>query len=309
MHLLYKAPVLALLAAIAIVVALAAVHVLRALFRQPSRRPWVLWLGRGAVVACLVGVVCMVDAFAWEPYHLTVSHVRIKTDKLEPGTAPIRLAHFSDLHSDPEPRVEDQLIQAIQDAKPDLIAFTGDSINGMAGLPVQNKCLSAIAKIAPFYAVKGNWDAWNHQQIQVFKGTGARELTGQPQRLMVRGTPIVLVGAPFGDTWALARAFNSIPRRELSVFMYHLPDEIYETARLGADVYLAGHTHGGQVRLPFYGALLTFSRWGKRFEAGLYHVPPTWLYVNRGVGMEGGSAPRLRFLCPPELTLIELTPP
>ena len=63
------------------------------------------------------------------------------------------------------------------------------------------------------------------------------------------------------------------------------------------DLYCAGHIHGGQIALPFYGALVTLSKYGKRFEAGLYRVGETWLYVNRGIGMEGerllgsGSAP------------------
>ena len=63
------------------------------------------------------------------------------------------------------------------------------------------------------------------------------------------------------------------------------------------------------MALPFYGALITLSRFGKRFEAGLYRVEETRLYVNRGVGMEGGRAPRVRFFARPELTVIDLVPP
>jgi hypothetical protein len=73
------------------------------------------------------------------------------------------------------------------------------------------------------------------------------------------------------------------------------------------DLYLCGHTHGGQVRLPFYGALVTFSRYGKKYEAGEYIVGNTVMYVNRGVGMEN-NAPRIRFLTRPEVALIEVKP-
>ena len=97
-----------------------------------------------------------------------------------------------------------------------------------------------------------------------------------------------------------------MPSDAVHIFAHHYPDEIYEAAKHGVDLYLAGHTHGGQVALPLYGALVTLSRYGKRFEAGLYHVGETALYVSRGIGMEGGTAPRVRFWARPEIAVIDL---
>jgi len=74
------------------------------------------------------------------------------------------------------------------------------------------------------------------------------------------------------------------------------------------DVYLCGHTHGGQIALPFYGALTTLSKHGKKYEAGLYHEGNTRLYVNRGIGLEGGKAPPMRFFARPEITVFEIGP-
>jgi len=62
------------------------------------------------------------------------------------------------------------------------------------------------------------------------------------------------------------------------------------------------------VALPVYGALVTFSKFGKKYEAGLYREGQTWLYVNRGIGMEGGGAPRFRFWSRPEITVFEIRP-
>ena len=76
-----------------------------------------------------------------------------------------------------------------------------------------------------------------------------------------------------------------------------------EMVQAGVNLHLAGHTHGGQIRLPFYGALLTSSLYGKRYEMGHYQEGNTHLYVARGVGVEGMGAPRARFLCPPEIVL------
>jgi hypothetical protein len=77
-------------------------------------------------------------------------------------------------------------------------------------------------------------------------------------------------------------------------------------SQMPLDLYRAGHTHGGQVRLPLWGAILTSSVHGKRYEMGHYQENGVNLYVSRGIGMEGLSMPRLRFLCPPEITLVEL---
>lgn len=91
--------------------------------------------------------------------------------------------------------------------------------------------------------------------------------------------------------------------------MYHSPDLVEDLPPNAVDLYVAGHTHGGQVALPFYGALVTLSRFGKKYEAGLYHVGDTTLYVNRGIGMEGGPAPRVRFCARPEITVFEIGRP
>ena len=74
----------------------------------------------------------------------------------------------------------------------------------------------------------------------------------------------------------------------------------------GVDLYLAGHTHGGQLRLPVFGALVTASSFGKRYEMGAYREGRTVLYVSRGIGLEGLGLPRARFLSPPEITLFTL---
>jgi predicted MPP superfamily phosphohydrolase len=63
------------------------------------------------------------------------------------------------------------------------------------------------------------------------------------------------------------------------------------------------------VALPAYGALVTLSKFGKKYESGLHREGATWLYVTRGLGMEGGPAPRVRFFARPEITVIELAPP
>ena len=137
---------------------------------------------------------------------------------------------------------------------------------------------------------------------------GAKELIASSERIEIRGRPIWVSGIAVDKEPQLATVLSSIPQDELSIFIYHYPDEIENTAMQKVDLYCAGHTHGGQVALPFYGALVTLSKFGKKYEGGTYKVSNTWLNVNRGIGMEGGSAPRVRFCSRPEVTVIDIVP-
>lgn len=265
------------------------------------------WMRRAALSLAGLGLLCFAHGYWIEPYWLEVTRVRLATPKLVPGTRPIRLVHISDLHSDPAPRLEERLPDVIAAEKPDLIVFTGDSVNSRKGLPVFKRCLGRIARIAPTFVVKGNWDTpW--VDLDLFGGTGVRELDGKAVRTEVAGNAIWIAGAAARDEVQIQAALAGAPDDAFTVFLHHYPDEIHRVAERGVDLYCAGHTHGGQVALPFYGAIITLSRFGKRFEAGLYRVGKTWLYVNRGIGMEGARMPRVRFCARPEVTVIEVAP-
>jgi predicted MPP superfamily phosphohydrolase len=108
------------------------------------------------------------------------------------------------------------------------------------------------------------------------------------------------------DATRLTVALEGVPADAFTLLLYHSPDLILEAAGAGVDLYLAGHTHGGQIRLPLYGPMATASRYGKRYASGLFREKGTALYVSRGLGFEGGGMPRARFLCRPEVVTLEL---
>lgn len=265
-------------------------------------------LVRGAIFGtAFAGLLCMLYGYAVEPYWLEITHVSVQSTKLAPESGPVRIVQISDLHCDPEPRLEISIPQSVKNQKPDLIVFTGDAINTPAGLPLFRDCLKRLAVIAPTYVVKGNWDSLYWKDLNLFGGTGAIELNGDCKELEVRGTRLWIGGAPIGGAEVKLRALSSVPRQAFSIFLYHYPSGVIEAAEKQVDLVLAGHTHGGQVALPGYGAIITLSRLGKKFEAGLYRLKQSWLYVNRGIGMEGGQAPRVRFCARPEITVFELS--
>jgi hypothetical protein len=299
---------------VAITFVLAARTLLRMALERLGRavrptRPWVLWPRRVVLGLAAVGCLCVLYGWLVEPYWLAVTHVRIETPKFPAGARPMRIVHISDLHCDPKVRLEEHLPGEIAAENPDLIVFTGDAINSPDGLPNFKRLLTRLAVIAPTFVVKGNWDSWYWPHLDLYGGTGARELDGDAVPVTLGGSTVWVSGVAVEGEARIGRALGAMPPDAFQVFLYHYPDEIAQIAERGVDLYCAGHIHGGQVALPFYGALLTLSKFGKRYEAGLYRVGSTSLYVSRGIGMEGGpKAPRVRFCARPEVTVIDVVP-
>jgi hypothetical protein len=243
-----------------------------------------------------------------EPTWLEVTHVRIETPKLPDGSQPIRIVLVSDLHCDPEPRLEARLPDVVAAQQPDIIVFAGDAVNVADGLPHFRRCMTRLAAIAPTFAVRGNWDFGEREHLDFYGGTGVRELQVGAAKLTVRGTDVYVAGTACIAGLQPDRALADVPKDALTVFLFHAPDRIPDVPPDRVDLYCCGHTHGGQVALPLYGALITLSKHGKRFESGLYHVEGMPAYVNRGIGMEGGRMPRVRFWARPEVTVFHFEP-
>jgi predicted MPP superfamily phosphohydrolase len=146
----------------------------------------------------------------------------------------------------------------------------------------------------------------------LFAGLPARLLRNEAIRLALPdGRRLTLLGLDCrhdiaADTAALDELLAVAPREGPRVLLYHSPDLMPAAVERGIDLYLCGHTHGGQVRLPLIGPLLTSSKWGRRYVMGHYRAGHTHLYVSRGIGFEGLGAPRVRLLCPPEVALITI---
>jgi predicted MPP superfamily phosphohydrolase len=264
-----------------------------------------LWLRRTVLAVAGVGVLCLLYGFFIEPRWLEVTHLSIETPKLPHG-AQIRIVLISDLHMARTVGLEPRVQSVIAEQKPDLIVFSGDAMNSSWVLGRFKQFLLQATQVAPVFLVKGNQDtgiAWEPKDI--YRGTNTHELNGQVEKLDVRGTELWIRGMPDGASY-LNLVPDPPPANHFSIFVYHRPDEILEVAHDRYDLYLCGHTHGGQVALPFYGALITFSKFDKKYEAGLYHEGVTTMYVNRGIGLAKWPQPEVRFLARPEVTVIDL---
>ena len=256
--------------------------------------------------AAAVGVGCWLYGHFIEPNWVDVHKVTLHTPKLK--AAGFRLVQISDLHCDGRIRNEEKMVRIINDLKPDIIVATGDYLNRTSGLPHLRDGFSRLEAPLGKFAVMGNQDGAWPRLPDLLDGTGFRWLNQEtvtvakgPDSLGISGINFVRFNVPIGSIKAL-------PTDRFNVFLYHTPDLIEEVCGPGVDLYLCGHTHGGQVTLPWYGALITFSKFGKKYESGLYRVGQTTLYVNRGLGLEPRPGPQVRFLARPEIAVFDIVP-
>ncbi len=263
---------------------------------------------RGAIALHIIatfGTMCIAYALFIEPYWPEISMVSIETDKLTETT--FRVVQITDTHCDEKVRLEKRLPELINSLKPDVVVFTGDALNTRKALPLFQNTLNQLEAPLGKYAVNGNWNVY-YSDLKQFDNTGFQELRTHKKTIEKNGESIVIGGLAFENGRHSQRLFNQLEADEFNLLLYHNSDMMDYIATVPVDLYLCGHTHGGQVALPFYGAIVTLSRHGKKFEAGLYRQGDTQLYVNRGIGMEGGRTPRVRFFARPEIAVFDIGP-
>jgi len=266
------------------------------------------FFSRPAVVVhtlALAGLLCFTYAYFIEPYRIEVNTMELKTHKLHGDD--IRLVQISDLHCDYKKRTEDKVVEIVNNLEPDVIIFTGDCLNTTEAIGLFKNTMNRLKATSGKLAVTGNWDMFTGADY-FFSGTGFDVLDGENRRLKVNGNKICFTGLGWKTDCEIEPIVKQLPADCFGVFLYHSPAYIERLKTGGQDLYLCGHTHGGQVNLPFYGAMVTMSKFGKKYEAGLYKVAETLLYVNRGIGMDGGIAPRVRFLSRPEIAVFDIVP-
>jgi hypothetical protein len=245
------------------------------------------WFLRGVVYS--IPVVCVADAFWIEPEWVAVREVKISE---EPRA---RFVHFTDLHHKGEREYLSKVITRINDLSPDFVCFTGDIVEDKSYLMEALDCLSELR--APTYGVPGNWDYVSRDaQSEVdacFDSTGGAWLRNAE--------------AWEGDCRIIG-VDNRVPQAESTagarkqILLTHYPTDADDVSGDPYDLILAGHSHGGQCRVPFFGPIVVPDRVG-RYDRGLFDTPGGPLYVNPGIGTFLLS---VRFACRPEITVFEI---
>jgi len=285
---------------------LAGLLILRGSVNQVSTL-WIL----AALNLFLLGMA--LDAFYVEPMRLTVGRIEVPV----PGLShPVRIVQLTDIHMERTTRREQALPGLVASLNPDMIVITGDYLNKSFTHDAQaaddlRTLLGQLHAPLGIYAINGNVET-PQEMDTLLAGLDIHRLENEVVRIPALGDRFVMLGVNYDDDeydqYELNRLMAQVKPDDFSLLLYHTPELAYAARDVHVNLYLAGHTHGGQVRLPLYGAIFTNSRTGKTFEMGLYHVGQTTMYISRGLGMVGNSAPRARFLCPPEVTVVDLVP-
>jgi predicted MPP superfamily phosphohydrolase len=257
----------------------------------------------------------------WERHHLELVEQTIRLRRLPQAFHGLRIAQVSDIHYDEytEPFFVRETVRRINALKPDIVVLTGDFVSfgplpRTIGARLSYPCAAILGGIeCPHrFASLGNHDAlvgWT-MVVDALKIHGIPTLLNSSLPFERDGSRIWFAGIRSSQE-DFPSLDDAIPRHatpdEPVILLAHEPDYARRVAaRGGVDLMLSGHTHGGQVRLPFIGTPHSMlPRGGRRYVQGYFQLGPLQLYVNRGIGTVGAP---LRFRCPPELTLLTLQP-
>lgn len=234
------------------------------------------------------------------------------------GRAPLRIGVLADLHA-ARPHMSEARIGRIAArllaAGPDLVLLPGDFVSThtpfvrRVAIERVAEALAALAAAVPTVAVLGNhdWYVGGARVARVLAGHGIRVLRNEAVRLDLTLGPVWVAGVDdqFTGRADLGRALAAVDATAPALLLSHVPD-IFLDVPAEIALTVAGHTHGGQVCLPGYGALRTMSRLPRRLVYGLNAVEGRHLYVSGGVGT---TALPIRFCRPPEIALLTLAGP
>jgi hypothetical protein len=243
-----------------------------------------------------------------EQYKLEILERTYRLPRVPAAWDGLSILHLSDLHFTGTVAREyfEQVIEEADRLGCDLIALTGDLVDRPAFYEWVPELLGRLRGRLGAYAVLGNHDSWfDHDRIRRdLASVGVRLLSGRWEVIDVHGQPLVLAGTEAPWMGRLPD-LSAAPPDAFRMLLSHTPDNAPWASRQGIDLLLAGHNHGGQVRLPVIGPVFMPSRYGRRFDAGAFQIGPTLVHVSRGIS---GRHP-FRFGCKPELTKIVLRSP
>ena len=221
--------------------------------------------------------------------------ISIKKVALSPNPK-YHLVHITDIHYRGDDSYLNRIVDKINKISPDFVCFTGDFVDNTSNL---KQALSILGKIrCPLFGVPGNHEYWSGVSFEeinkTFKGTGGLWLTDQTTQFK----DIEITGMAHETYKQLPSSGDHLYKKLL---LSHYPAMVQQITHDKFDLILAGHSHGGQVRFPFLGALKLPYEVGP-YDKGLFKTNAGTLYVNPGLGTYGIH---MRLWCRPEITIIE----
>lgn len=269
---------------------------------------------------------------------MRLNQINIKLNNTFSKLDGIRILHISDLHLAGRNKRIEHYFQTLQKIKSDFILITGDLIDNNNGI---EWCVEYLKKLSPQFGTwvcLGNHDKFDSNISHSFffhlmnmpkennsellrrrlKENDIQILINEKKTININSVPLTIIGvdAPFGldryknknrffeEIRSLKGLFSNISPQEYVILLNHVPDLLKELGRIKVNLALSGHTHGGQIRLPFIGPLVAFSSFQRAYNKGLYNYNGYYLHVSGGLGVI--KTMPIRLFCPPEATILTL---
>jgi predicted MPP superfamily phosphohydrolase len=248
------------------------------------------------VLLAAAGFAVAFDAFLVEPYRFEVTYSSVQAPLIQP----LKIAHISDLHSSGLGRRERQLLALLNAEQPDLIVITGDTVTRGHHYDNIRPILSHLHARLGVWLVRGNWE--NEYRLQnertFYSQLGVHFLLNEAAPIR---PDIWIVGLddPSSGRPNLDLALSSVPQGAYVIAAFHSP-AFFDKVADRVPLVLSGHTHGGQIRLPLV-PVFWLPKGSGRFLEGWYTEKGSRMHVSRGIGT---TFLPVRFLCPPELSII-----
>jgi predicted MPP superfamily phosphohydrolase len=281
-----------------------------------SRRDFLRILKTVFLSALSFGPGSLIYGILGEPAWLDVEQVEIVLPRLPKTFSGLRVVHISDIHIGGwmnRERLSD-VVQLVKRQNPDLVLMTGDYVIGRSWSRNLDEAaqdfieeMSSLTADCLVLGVLGNHDHWtNAEKVRAMLSTcGVVELNNAVYSLACGDDRLHIAGVDDvrEDMARLDDVCRLLPGTGGAILLAHEPDYADTSSQTDRfDLQLSGHSHGGQVVIPFYGPIV-LPYLGQKYPSGLYKVREMWQYTNRGVGM---TRPAVRFNCRPEITVLTL---
>lgn len=247
-----------------------------------------------------------VAAWKWNQlFRVELTEIQLALPNLPPEWEGLSILHLSDFHFYGTPDLvhfEFLMKQAMQMGKPDLVVISGDIIDDDQYLAWIKPVFSLLSWNIAAVAILGNHDWWQDADDvrKELTQLGIQVISYEPAILHVRGQRMIIVGHE-GPWFRPEPKLHGLPEG-FRLLVSHSPDNINWAKANDFTLMLAGHNHGGQIRIPIIGSMFVPSWYSRKFDGGTFQEGPTTLHVTRGLA---GKEP-IRFNCPPQISRITL---